>query len=374
MLKNVKAVIMEISTSKRTLENVLQNKVHSIILNDLEASQPALDLIQKETTLLQDHILPINLVRFLINDSKRLQIELNNSGYFLSTNASVQLSERMGLPSAWVNSMIQSNIEWKTGAIAGLFNEYVKNFTNENILVRTVGDEARAVLSGRYHRIDSQRIYIDYIEGLRNVGAQLFNAAISEDGLKVYFDGVYEELLEVQTTKGLIYLTVGTRLSHSDYGPGDLSLRTYLLQPLSTNGIVMENFVKKVQLGTVNSNHDKFSQKNLLSDTLAYSYKIQEILKNIFSKKTIAEILSKVRKAVETEINYAEKIRTLEKRITKEEAKELSEVLAADKIDDGLGNIDGQNIWKLAQGLGAVARCKAVSQKIKLEEVAGSLI
>ncbi|MDR3626941.1 MAG: hypothetical protein P4L45_08920 [Ignavibacteriaceae bacterium] len=363
---------MEELKSKITLENLLKDKLHCLIANSMEASQPVLDLIQKETTLLKDHFLPISQARFLIKDSKRLQIELNNSCYFLNANANVQLAGQIGLPSAWVNNMIQSEISWRTVAMAELLNRHVQNITCRNALVRTIGDEARAVLSGRYTRLDSQRLYVSFIEALRNAGARLFNAAISEDGLKVYFYGIYENIFEVQTSNGVIYLTVGVRLSHSDYSLGYLSLRTYLLQVLGANGLVMENLIKNPYPGTSASGNGN-GQNNLLPDTLACSSRIQDILKYIFSKNRISDILSRVRKALETEINYADKIKTLENRVSKEEVKELNKLLAANRVEDGIGNTDGRNLWKLAQGLATVARDKAVSQKIRLEQIAGSL-
>jgi hypothetical protein len=84
--------------------------------------------------------------------------------------------------------------------------------------------------------------------------------------------------------------------------------------------------------------------------------------------------LIKVKRAVETEVIYEDEIKKLDKKITKDEAKELNGILVANKIEDGIGNIEGFNLWKLAQGLGAVAREKSVSRKKELEEIAGSLI
>jgi hypothetical protein len=108
---------------------------------------------------------------------------------------------------------------------------------------------------------------------------------------------------------------------------------------------------------------------------MAQSSKMQDLLMSSFDRTNILDKLTKIKKAVDTPVRYEDEVIKLEKKgLLKEESKQLNEVLVANRVEDGIGQIEGVNLWKLAQGLGAVARDKGISRKRELEELAGSLI
>jgi hypothetical protein len=363
-------------TENTTLKEVLQNKINHKINEGLEKSLPTLDKIQNESSLLRDYLVPTRKMKFASgNNTVKMFLGESDNGLNLNKHSISQLTERFKLPVSYVKDLATSGIDWRTNLATKILNEHATNTSNKKLLVRNVGDEIKGILSDSYMRIDSMQLYSDFFYGLKKVGAELYRADISEDGLKVYFEALYREIIELETEKGTIHIAIGVRLSNSDYGSGALDLRSYLLQPVCLNGLVTENTFRRIHSGKTISDNIEYSKKTILLDTMAQSSKMQDLLMSSFDRTNILDKLTKIKKAVDTPVRYEDEVIKLEKKgLLKEESKQLNEVLVANRVEDGIGQIEGVNLWKLAQGLGAVARDKGISRKRELEELAGSLI
>lgn len=372
---------MQTLTDNPTTREILQNSLNKRIEDGIASSQDALTLLEEESRLIEDHDVTfgagISFYPHIADPKIKFDFKNGRDATYEPTKYSLsQLSQRLDLPTAYMKDLAFSPLYWKRELATKILNDHiVKGANDEHSLMRSVGTQARAFLSTSYLRLDPKMIYEGFLKGMEEHGAEIYRISIAPDSLKIYIEALHKDILELKTTAGLIHVALGCTLSHSDYGAGSLEVRTFILQPVCLNGLVTENTYRRIHRGADYNKNRMFSRVTMELDTIAQAHKMKDMLAYSFNTDNVLNHLNKIKDAVETPISYDTEIKKLEKvSITKTESQELKQILIDNKIEDGIGQTNGTNLWKLAQGLSAVARDKAVLRRKELETIAGSLI
>ena len=129
-----------------TLKSVLQDKITAKIAERQAKVQIGLAKIEQEGSTMNDFIAPLGAggkVRFTANG--RTYMNLDADQYTMHSHALSQAAEKLKVPAAYINSL--QGTDWGRQLGADTLNRFTEHTTRQRLLVRTVGDEVRGVLS-----------------------------------------------------------------------------------------------------------------------------------------------------------------------------------------------------------------------------------
>lgn len=144
-------------------------------------------------------------------------LRMGNVAWGLHGNALGQLEQRLGVPARFVQDLMGEG-QWGVDLAARMFTEMMPHRgKSERLLVRSVGGEARAVLSDRYKRLDSGMILESFVGAMQKVGAVARTARIFDTrwNVQVLLPQMFEPF------PGEV-VGFGASLAHSDFGNGAL--------------------------------------------------------------------------------------------------------------------------------------------------------
>jgi len=240
------------------------------------------------------------------------------------------------------------------------------------VLVRAVGDEVRGVLSDQYRRLNSIDIVQNFIGSAYSQGAVLADGLMTDT--RLFMEVLLPEPLIFETPKnGTQVMAFGARLSTSDYGDGALELRTFTLNGVCLNGMVRESVMRTVHLGSRLPDNLQLSERTYKLDTRTQISTMSDLTKGIFSKETILREMEQIQDASYMEINLDKEIKELPKRgLSKGEAETVGRILVNGRQDDGVAG--EPTLWKLVNGVTALARDTEGGRGRELQEIAGKLM
>jgi hypothetical protein len=263
--------------------------------------------------------------------------------------------------------------EWGRRLAATLLNEHSGWTDRTRVLVRTVGDEVRGILSDSYRRLNSEQIITSFVNAAYEQGAQLADACITDT--KVYAEAIIPQPIIIPTSKnGDVYLFAGARFSTSDFGDGAVDMRAFLLNGVCLNGMVRESVMKQVHLGSRLPDNLLLSQRTYELDTQATVSAVTDLTKGLFSVDTIRRKALEIQAASSEEVDMQAELRNMFRKgsLLKTESEGIEKLLMNNRVDDG---IQGEStLWKLTQGITAYARDLEPVRSRELAELSGELM
>lgn len=367
-----------------SLKEILQEKVVTKLRQNQNNHMHFVERIQNESQLLNDFVLPIGKgspVSFEANGSVKMIVKSGgdmHDEYGLHPHAVYQLGEKLipnneGRIATYLKNQTLMNEHWRNELVATILNTHSTNTKHrERVLVREIESEVRGVLSDHYRRLDTKHIFTSFINSVAKYETQVFDAFT--DGLKSYIEVINPELVEIPfSNKEHTFVVFGSRISNSDFGDGALDLRSFIMQAVCINGLVTESKIREVHLGRKLPDDLQLSRDTYLYDSRTQASLVSDVVDNIFSVKSIAAYCNKIQDMEDYKVESMDnEIKRLQKvGVQKGEVEQMKEIFIKNDPNDG---INGQNsLWKLAQGLSAVARDKDSRRKRELEEISGKL-
>lgn len=357
-------------TDNATLREVLENKLRARIDAGMARSKDAFEQIEREGSLLTDSIVRLPQIQFDANGS--LSAHIGDRKLRVHKHALGQFAEKYGAPAKYLNELQGS--EWGRSLSATILNQHGQNVARERVLLRSVGDQVRGVLSDKYKRFDSGLLYSAFIQGTRNEGLSLYDAHISDT--QVWMEAVSPVLFTIPTAKnGEIHVSYGARLSHSDFGDGALDVKFFMIQAVCLNGMVRDTNMRVIHLGERIADNIEFSNRTMQLDSRYQASAIQDVIKSSVSVDSLNRRFTEVQDATFVDIDVEKEIKLLPKvGLTLAESDAVRSVITNNRPDDG---VQGENtLWKLVQAVSAVANQESVTatRARELTEVAGKLM
>lgn len=367
-------------TLQQGLNDVVINKVQRMIDGKSVGVQATMERLISEGKIAQDYIAPIgvNLRQkdhspvITFNGGERLMMNMPDGQFSLHDNAIGQLADRMGVPQRYLRQLAQG-ATWAKSLAAEILNEHSGWTERSRVLVRTVGEQVRGVLSDSYRRLNSVEILTAFVQEAAKQGAVISDAYMNDT--KVWAETILPQPLVIPTAKnGDVIIFAGARFSTSDYGDGAVDMRAFLLNGACLNGMVRESVMKQVHLGSKLPDNLKLSNKTYELDTKTTVSAVKDLTKGLFSKENLMKKAYEIQGASEIDVDFEHELKNLTKNgsLLKQEGKEVEKILMRNDPDDGVQG--GSTLWKLTQAIMAHARELTPERSRELHEISGALL
>lgn len=362
------------------LNQVVINKVQKMIDGKAVGVQATMSRLIEEGKIAQDYIAPIgvNLKAqehspvITFSGESRLMMNMPDGQFSLHDNAIAQLADRMGIPQRYLRSLA-SGEPWAIMLAAHLLNQHSDWTQRSRVLVRTVGNQVRGVLSDSYRRLNSVEILTAFVQEAAGQGAVISDAYMNDT--KVWAETILPTPVTVPTkNNGDVVIFAGARFSTSDYGDGAVDMRAFMLNGACLNGMVRESVMKQVHLGSKLPDNLALSQQTYELDTKTTVSAVQDLTRGLFSADTIKRKAYEIQGASEMEVDFDRELKKLTGNgwLLKQESKEVEKILMRNNPDDGVQG--GATLWKLTQAITAHARELSPERSRELHEISGELL
>lgn len=293
------------------------------------------------------------------------------STWRLHRNALDQLSGRVGLPTGYVHFLLacddpNGDDAWRRELLETVLHEHVRH-SGSRFLIRSYEDEARAVLSDKYRRLDSRPLLDAFVGACNELGAVPFEGL--ESDLSASVRVVRPEVFEPVPGEALVF---GLAWSNSDYGTRAYSLSTFVLRLVCLNGMVGSNRLKQVHLGGRLPEHLEFSEKTYELDTSTMVSATRDVVTASLGRKAIEEQLESVKAAHSSEVDWSSAWRRISRELSKQEQKAVKEAFDG---PDVLHLPPGKSPWRLSNCLSWLANSAGdPERKLDLQRLAGAVL
>ena len=362
------------------LNEVVMNKVQRMIDGKAVGVRATMERLVNEGKIAQDYIAPIG-VNLKMNDHSpvitfsgegSLQMNMPDGQFSIHDNAIGQLADRMGIPSRYLRGLAAGE-PWAKHLAATLLNEHSGWTQRSRVLVRTVGEQVRGVLSDSYRRLNSVEILTAFVQEAAEQGAVISDAYMNDT--KIWAETILPTPITVPTAKnGDVIIFAGARFSTSDYGDGAVDMRAFLLNGACLNGMVRESVMKQVHLGSKLPDNLQLSQQTYELDTKTTVSAVRDLTKGLFSKDNLMQKAYEIQGASEIEVDFDHELKRLTRDggLLKQEGKEVEKILMRNDPNDGIQG--GATLWKLTQAISAHARELTPERSRELQEISGQLL
>lgn len=366
------------ATTQEGLNAVVTRRINEKIMRSEETVKATLERFISEGRIQKDFIANIGVGRrgispditFGANGS--ILMFINNEEYHLHPHAVNQIAYKLNIPAKYLTGLATGE-EWERQLCQKILNDTSLFTMRERVLIRSVGNDVRGVLSDRYKRLNSMIILTSFFREVEKNDGRLVDGFM--DDTRTAFEAIYPTPIELVTPKnGTILMTFGAKISNSDYGDGALSMRSFTMQGVCLNGMVRENVLNQVHLGVRLPDNIEFSNHTYELETQASSSAVGDITRQLFAPSTVKKRMEEIIAASSKEVDAEKELKRLNQnsQITKVEGDEVMKVLVNNKIEDGVAG--ESTLWKLVNGITAVARDKDERRKRELQEIAGNLM
>lgn len=356
--------------SKERKIEILESRVLNRAKNNMPRIEDVVKTIETEDTILGDTLVNTSEMQFA-NDGKKLVMAYGQHERVLNSYATKQTANRFGVPTPYVNSLMES--DWGRKLAVKILNETAKQRKPERVLVRSVGDTVRGVLSDSYKRINSMMVFMAFMQAAIASKAQLYDASLDET--KSFIEVIKPEIQTIETPRnGEIDVVFGAELRNSDYGDGRLNLRTFMLNVVCLNGMIGTKFLNEVHRGGRLPENLVLSQNTYQKESEAQASLVTDSMNHLFDTETMRKEVERIQRASDTTMDFDAGIKQLKrtKHYSENELTMLTQKLMNNNPDDG---VTGDNTrWKFVQGLTAVANEYNTTRRNELIEYASELM
>lgn len=162
------------------------------------------------------------------HDGNGLNLELNGSSYGLSQTFIEQLASRIGAPKSFVE---------KTQGFSELAPLVNKLIGDDDAMIRTNKDTARALLSAKYRRIDNLPVAKTVLAALQQSGRKFSVRAANVSPDKLHIKFVFPEIRSEVGVGDVV--ESGIMVSNSEVGRGSFSVVPFIHRLACLNGMVV---------------------------------------------------------------------------------------------------------------------------------------
>lgn len=356
---------------KQDLKTILQQKIESKLASRQSKIETSLNKIEQDGINMADFVAPLGKdgkIRF--NSNGTMYMVLGDNEYNLHRHALNQSAEKLGIPASYINEL--QGTDWGRKLSANILNEHTDNTKRQRLLIRTVKDQVRGVLSDSYRRLNTNEIFGNFIKAVGEQKAVIADAFA--DDTRSFIETINPKLIEVQLKDNIVYLAHGVRISSSDVGDGALEVRSFIMQAVCLNGLVTEKAMRTIHLGARLPDDLEVSKKTYQLDTETQSSLCYDMVRSLYSEESLHAKIVAIQYAASKECDMEKEIVAIAKKglIAKSEGEAIKAILMNNKPEDGVQG--SSSLWKLSQGISALARTTEERRSRELQEIAGSYL
>lgn len=356
----------------------MQNKLTKYIEKKRDSNESQIKAIESDSRLVYDYLVPTNKMEFdnMLDDNNNVTLTFEDDKkkhryITFHDNAITQLASKFDVPTKYLRELHNSKDSWKKFLAKEILTFHAVNAKQQRMLIRTVGNEARGVLSDSYKRMNSIILYSTFIAAAQASGAVIADAHYN--GLTGYLEVIRPDVIVIPTeNNGIQYICFGVQFSNSDFGSRALEMRAFNFVVRCANGWVTQSVMRNVHLGARLPDNLELSQETYDLDTRTKASLVKDTIGQLMDPERLLKYSIQVQEASKITIDLATEVKSLPQMgVNDSEIKGLEKLFMENNPDDNLGG--GNTLFKLAQGLSAVSRDSSATRKRELDEITGKL-
>ena len=192
----------------------------------------------------KDYIVPLNKIDITSNHVEvypHLKYEGNDFFYSMNDNSLNHLCNKLEIGTKYISKCLPVSQE----LVSHNLNFWIKNTKEKELMLRTYDteplNEARAILSNRYKRIDIDNVANHTLDRLMDMNAELKYSYYDRDNMNI--TAVLPKL-EGEVVKGDI-VQGGITITNSEVGSGSLIIKPFVYRLVCTNGMVAPSYLNQ---------------------------------------------------------------------------------------------------------------------------------
>lgn len=341
-----------------------KEKLERLVARGIANTAPVVERIMSQVP--SDSLVRGDALDFTVN-AAGVAMSAGEQEWHLHDNAVGQLCGRIGLPVAYARSLAGDEAkEWQLALLRHNLREHTHN-SEQRYLVRAVRQQARAVLSDRFRRLDSRPLLDAFIGALTEVGA------VPHEGLGTELSASVRAIIpKVHEPVPGEYMVFGLDWVNSDFGARAYSISFYCLRLRCLNSWVGGSQLKQVHLGGRLPEHIEFSDTTYDHDQKTMTEATKDVVRGALGAKSINAQLDLVRRAHETEVDWASAWRRVSRELTKAEQQSIKEAFDG---PDVVNLPPGKTNWRLSNSVSWLAHSvEDQERRQELQRLAGALV
>jgi hypothetical protein len=273
-----------------------------------------------------------------------------------TTHARGQFLSRAGLPSMFVDTLVQHN---EADLLRENILKLIPHESADGLLVRTVGDTAKAFLSPAYKCLDNALFFDTFVE--QALKAQLVPYRGDVSDTRGFLSFLRPEIVEITPGE---FVVPGVEMRGSDYGNGAQELNAMFLRLVCLNGAVGYDMFRKIHIGRRFSSAEygednviRLSQQTIELDVKTVRSALSDTMAGV--TKHLDSLTESLREAATKEVNVESVISVLKKKglkaasLAKVKALYENEALPVEALPPS------QGAWRLSNALSLLANATA---------------
>lgn len=329
--------------------------------------------IQRQSEAKKDFIADTREMEFIHNNiDDKFAIDVPNQGSFdITPHAHRQVAGRMGVPFKYYERMMKDAPDLLVNNIRHWMGNEPKRQ-----MVRTLDNNARAILSDRYRRIDNEQIAEAVLPALleNNSGIEVMSSEITDN--RMYIQARLPKL-EGEVKKGDV-VQHGMIITNSEIGAGSLIIKPMVYRLVCTNGMVTgsefkEGRMRKSHLGRqteVGEDYTIYTDETMQADDHALMLKIRDSINNLTDPALFMKLMEQMKASAESRTvdNPFEAVEVLGNSFSfyKDEQESILENLIADC---------DYTQWGMLNAVTRVANnTKSYDRAVELETIGGQIL
>lgn len=291
----------------------------------------------------------------------------------LHRNALSQLAGRLNIPMAYVDHLTGAQEKngdetdrWGLSFLARTLREHVIH-SDDRYLIRSVGGEARAVLSDKFRRIDCRPGALTLLEAAKGAGMIISDGTFTDTRSALKF--IKPEPIEVFPNEWMVF---GFDWGNSDYGRGASDLRLFFNRLWCWNGAVGESVVRQIHIGRRLQEDVSYAQDTLDADAHASALALRDAAAHAISEKKIQAMIEGIRAANEQKIDGKGRAEALKKTLNKGEVEKVVEAFNSPDVENMPA---GNTLWRWSNAISWVGGgLEDADRRIDFERLAGDVM
>ena len=189
---------MEKTTLQQGLNEVARKRVHRMIDNNQPLFRQTMQRLMQEAGTANDYLASIGAANrtqaapdvIFLEDGNKLIMNMAGRKYGLHRNAVGQLAEKVAVPAKYLRELSEG-AAWQRRLAAEILNQHSSWTERSRLLVRTVDDQVRGVLSDSYRRLNSVELVTAFLSAATAQGGVPCDALMTDT--KIYVETIMPE-------------------------------------------------------------------------------------------------------------------------------------------------------------------------------------
>ena len=302
----------------------------------------------------------------------------------LHRNALTQLAGRLNIPMAYIDHLTGAQTIERGGPVEAangtdaivdrwgmqLLQETLQrhvDHSTDRFLVRSVGDETRAVLSDKFRRLDCRPGAESLILTAKAAGLVCCDGTFTDTRSSLKF--IRPTAIEVFPGEWMVF---GFEWSNSDYGRGASDLRMFMFRLWCWNGATIESVIRQIHVGRRLGDEIEYAQDTLEADAKASALVLRDAAATAMSKEKTMRMIEGIRAAQGTKIDPKGRAESLKKILTKTEAEAVVQAFNSPDVENMPA---GNTLWRWSNAISWVGgNTEDADRRLDFERLAGEVM